>query len=32
MIGNVKDKLIEVCAIDKYKAIFDGKLNSDSKL
>lgn len=27
MIGNVKDNIIEICAIDKYKAIFYNKIN-----
>ena len=32
MIGIMKDKYLEYCAIDKYKAVFKGKRNSFSKL
>ncbi|CAD8210684.1 unnamed protein product [Paramecium pentaurelia] len=32
MVGILKEKYLEFCAIDRYKAIFKGKINSYSKL
>ncbi|CAD8124845.1 unnamed protein product [Paramecium sonneborni] len=32
MIGILKEKYLEFCAIDRYKSVFKGKLNSFSKL
>lgn len=32
MVGILKEKYLEFCAIDRYKAVFKGKVNSYSKL